>query len=202
MIAIEDDTATEILEATYRALCQHGYANLTLNDIAGEANRSKSTVYYYYDSKENLFIEFLDFLYERYTARLPSIDGGEPHEQLYALLETVFIDEEAAPSRKMQTALLEAKAQAPYNETIQMRLSNFEKILFERLRDIIAAGVESGEFNRTVEPAVAAEFLVTVITGAHTRGVAVDRSPEEMYKTITRYTENNLLAPELSEGAQ
>jgi len=196
---MDNDTATEILEATYRALCQHGYANLTLEDIAGEAQRSKATVYYYYDSKEALFIELLDFIYNRYTVRLPSIDGGTPQEQLDALLNTVLIDDGSTPGHEIRTALLEAKAQAPYNETIQTRLLNFDKVLFERLLGIIAAGVENGEFNATVEPAVAAEFLVTAITGAHTRGVAIDRSSEELYKSIIQYVNGYLLGTELSE---
>ncbi|SEP09097.1 transcriptional regulator, TetR family [Halogranum amylolyticum] len=49
------------LEATYRALCRHGYADLTVGDIAAEAERSKSLVHYYYGSKEHLFTEFLVF---------------------------------------------------------------------------------------------------------------------------------------------
>jgi len=198
---MNDDTATEILEATYRALCQHGYANLTLADIADEADRSKASIHYYYESKENLFIEFLDFLYERHTARLPSVDGGTPREQLDAVLETVLTDEEAAPGQEIRTALLEVTAQAPYNDAIQTRLSQFDAVLFERLRDIIAAGVEIGELNATVEPAVAAEFLVTAITGAHTRRVAVDHSSGQLYETILQYIERHLIADELSEVA-
>lgn len=197
---MDDDTATEILEATYQALCQHGYADLTLEDIATEADRSKASIHYYYDSKENLFIEFLDFLYERYTAQLPSVDGGAPREQLFTLLETVLIDEEAAPGQEFRTALLEVTAQAPYNDAIQTRLANFDSVLFERVRDIIVVGVEMGEFNATVEPAVAAESLVTIITGAHTRRVAVDRSSEHLYETIIRYAESQLLVDELSEA--
>lgn len=194
-----DDTATEILEATYRALCQHGYADLTLEDIADEADRSKASIHYYY-SKENLFIEFLDFLYERYTARLPSVDSGTPREQLYALLETVLTDEEPAFGQESRTTLLEVKAQAPYNNAFQTRLSNFDAVLFERVRNIIAAGVKMGKFNATVEPAVAAEFLVTIIKGAHTRRVAVDHSSEQLYETIIRYADRHLIAGELSEA--
>jgi len=197
---MDDDTATEILEATYRALCQHGYADLTLQDIADETDRSKAAIHYYYDSKENLFIEFLDFLYERYTAQLPAVDDGTPREQLYTFLETALIDQEAAPVQEYQTALLEVTAQAPYNDAIQMRLANFDDMLFERVRKIIAAGIEMGEFNETVEPAVVAEFLMTAITGAHARRVAIDHSPEESYEAITQYAERHLLADELSEA--
>ncbi|MFD1635245.1 TetR/AcrR family transcriptional regulator (plasmid) [Haloplanus ruber] len=197
---MDEDTATEILEATYRALCRYGYAELTLENIAEEADRSKGIIHYHYDNKENLFVELLDFLYERYTTQLPSVEGGTPRAQLSALLDVVLTDEETTPDQEIRTALLEVKAQAPYNDAIQTRLTNFDEVLFERIQDIIAAGVEIGEFDTTVEPAVAAEFLVTIITGAHTRCVAVECSSEQLHETITRYVEKHLIAEELSEA--
>jgi AcrR family transcriptional regulator len=196
---MENDPATEILAATHRAICQHGYANLTIEAIAEEADRSKASIHYYYASKETLVIEFLDYLYERYTARLPSTDRGTPRDQLFAHLETVRTTEDAASGQEIQTALLELRAQAPYNDAIQTRLSEFDAVLFERLRGIIATGVEMGEFTATVEPAVAAEFLVTVITGAQTRRVATEESAEQLDEVLTRYVESYLLPAELSE---
>lgn len=198
--AMDDDTATEILRATYRALCQHGYANLTIGDIATEADRSKATVHYYFDSKENLFLEFLDYLYERYTAQLPSVDGGGPRNQLFALLDMVLNAEEVGSGQELQIALLEAKAQAPYNDAIQTRLATFDETLYERIRNIIEAGIEMGEFDTKTEPAVVAEFLVTTITGAHTRSVAVCRSSEKLYETITQYVERHLIKDNHSEA--
>ncbi|MBV0926000.1 TetR/AcrR family transcriptional regulator [Halomicroarcula limicola] len=195
---MDDDTATEILESTYRALCKHGYADLTVENIADEAERSKASIHYYYDSKENLFIEFLDFLYDRYTAKLPAADGGTPREQLSALLEIVLTEEEAAPGQEFRTALLEVKAQAPYSDAIQTRLVSLDQVLFERVRDIIAAGVETGEFDAAVEPTVAAEFLVTVIKGAHTRRVAVDHSSERLHETVIWYVDSHLIGDDLS----
>ncbi len=197
---MDDDPATEILEATYRALCQHGYADLTIKDIADEADRSKATVHYYYDSKENLFTEFLDFLYERHTEQLATIEGDTPRERLGALFELVLTDEQANPGQEFRTAMLEVKAQAPYDDAIQTRLTWFDEFLFERIRDITAAGVESGAFDEDVDPAVAADFLVTTITGAHTRRVAVDYSAERLYETITRYAEDHLIADEPTEA--
>ncbi|MFY4813585.1 TetR/AcrR family transcriptional regulator [Haloarcula argentinensis] len=190
---MDDDTATEILEATYRALCQHGYAALTVKDIADEADRSKASIHYYYDSKENLFAEFLDFLYERYTAKIAGVEGNTPREELDSLLDTVLTDGRRTPGQEFRTALLEIKAQAPYNDAFRTQLAKFDAALFDQLREIIAAGVETGEFDSAVEPAVAAEFLVTAITGAHTRHVATDRSIDRFNETITRYAETHLL---------
>ncbi|RDI72497.1 TetR/AcrR family transcriptional regulator [Halopelagius longus] len=198
---MDDDPATEILEATYRSLCRRGYADLTVEDIAAEADRSKALVHYYYDSKENLFTEFLEYLYERYTAHLASVAGETPRERLFSLFEAVLADEAATPGEEFRTAMLEVKAQAPYDEAIQANLARFDEYLFERLREIIAAGVESGDFRERVDPATAAEFLATTITGAQTRRVAVGYPTDRLYETMTRYADTHLLVAAAAEGS-
>jgi len=191
---MDDDTATEILEATYRALCQHGYAALTVKDIAVEADQSKALIHYYYDSKENLFREFLDFLYERYTARIMAVNGRTPRQALDSLLDTVLTERRPTPGANFRTAILEIKAQAPYNDAFRTQLAKFDAVLLDRLREIISAGIETGEFDSAVEPAVAAQFLVTGITGAHARHVVTDRSIDQFSEAITRYVETHFRA--------
>ena len=39
------DTQTAIMDATYRALCEHGYSNLTIDKIDAEFEKSKSLLY-------------------------------------------------------------------------------------------------------------------------------------------------------------
>lgn len=98
-----DDPAIEILDATYRALCKHGYANLTLQDIAAEADTSKSSIHYHYDSKDQLFVPFLDDLYERFTGRVDSPEGDTPYEQLQEILavgvDNGGFDDDIKPAR-------------------------------------------------------------------------------------------------------
>lgn len=199
---MDDDTATEILAATYRALCQHGYAALTVKDIAAEAGRSKASIHYYYNSKANLFTEFLDLPYEQYTAKTTSVDGNTPQEELASLLDAVLTDGRPTPGQECRTAILEITAQAPYNDAFRRQLARFDVVLFDKLREIIAAGVETGEFDRRVDPVVAAEFLVTTIAGAHTRHVATDRSIDRFSETITRYAETHLFADTPAEATR
>ncbi|QHS16540.1 TetR/AcrR family transcriptional regulator [Halopenitus persicus] len=191
---MDDDPATEILEATYRALCRHGYADLTIKDIAAEADRSTASVHYYFDDKQTLFVEFLEYLYDRYTAQLAAIDGDTARDRLAALLETVLADDETGTGLEFRTAMLEVTAQAPYDDAIRARLAAFDDVLFDRIRAIIEDGIDRGEFDATVDPTVATEFLVTAVSGAYTRQVAMDRSPEQLRATMTRYVETRLLA--------
>jgi AcrR family transcriptional regulator len=189
---MDDDAATEILAATHRALCDRGYADVTLADIAAEADRSKGLIHYYYDDKETLFAAFLDYLYDRYTERIEAVEGETPRERLAGLFETVLADGEGTAGEQLRTAMLAVNAQAPSDDAIQTQLERFDAFLLERVASIVADGVAAGTFDDDVDPAVAAEFLVTAVSGAHARRAAVDRSPDRLAETMTRYAEGHL----------
>lgn len=197
-----DEPATKILEATYRVLCERGYTDLTLQDIAVEADMSKSSIHYHYDSKDQLFVAFLDELYDRFTSRVDSLDKDTPSERLDALLRSLLTTDAEKSRREFRTALLELEAQAPYNPDIQEQLTRFGEFLFEQLRTILEAGVTTGEFDETVEPTRDAELLTATIVGAHTRHVSINQSSDQLYETMTRHIQRHLLADEHTEVAQ
>lgn len=64
------------MAATYRALCAHGYADLTMQEIANEAGVSKAALHYHYDTKRALILSFLDMLSSDFEARLDDALGG------------------------------------------------------------------------------------------------------------------------------
>ena len=197
-----DEPASDILDATHRTLCEYGYADLTLQDIAAEADISKSSIHYHYDSKDQLFVTFLDELFDRFIDRIDTPEGETPHEQLDTLLQVLLTSDTHPDVREFRTAMLELKAQAPYNPALQERLTKFDEFLFEQFREVLAKGVTTGQFDETIDPPRAAEYLTTVITGAHTRHIAINQSSDWLYDTMTRYIERHLLADEYTEVAQ
>ena len=196
---MDDDPTTDILEATHRALCQHGYANLTLHDIAAESDKSKATIHYHFGTKEALFSAFLDYLYDQHTDQIDAASGETPLEHLHSLLDTLLWSPTDSPRQAFQTAILEIKAQAPYNDSIQEQLIEFDAYLSDRLQTIIEAGIQTREFNDEVDPSTAANFLTTTIKGAHTRQIAVNHPPEHLVDPMTNYIQTHLLADNRAE---
>jgi len=82
-----DETIDDIMEATYRALCTHGYADLTMQDIAAESTKSKGTLHYHFEGKQDLLESFLAFLLNRFEERTETIPGETPAERLHEFLE-------------------------------------------------------------------------------------------------------------------
>ncbi|WP_247010220.1 TetR/AcrR family transcriptional regulator [Halorientalis litorea] len=190
-----DDVTGDILDATYVALCERGYADVTMQDIADHTDKSKATLHYHYDSKRDLMVAFLDYLYEEFTGRVGDPPGETAPERLDAFIERALSPPETDPERRQafETALLELKAQAPYDEAIRERLVAFDQFLVTRVRDIVADGIESGAF-RDVDPADTARFVATTLDGAHTKRVAVGQDIDCTHRMLRSYVQTHLVA--------
>jgi AcrR family transcriptional regulator len=163
----------DIMCATYRALCRHGYAELTMQDIADEWSKSKPALHYHYDTKRGLLLAFLEHLYDAYTDRVAAPEAGTPRARLDALIDAALDPPRADAHRELRTALFEVKAQAPYDEAFRERLIRFDDYLRDEIRRVVAAGVEEGAFHDDADPSTTATLLLTLVGGAHARRVAL-----------------------------
>lgn len=190
---MSDDVTEDTMDATYRALCEHGYADLTMQDIAEESDRSKAALHYHYDTKRALMLAFLDYLFAEFTDRAGDPDGDTPAERLGAFIETVLTPPERDDHshEAFGTAILELEAQAPYDGDIRERLEAFDDFVFEHVRQYVAAGIEAGEF-RAVDPEDTARFVVTAIDGARTRQVAIGQEMACSRRLLEAYVDTYL----------
>jgi len=189
----ERDAAEDIMCATYRALCSHGYADLTMQDIADESTKSKAALHYHYDSKHDLLCSFLDYLYDQFVGRTADIDATAPRERLLALIDAV-LEKSADDPEGFETALLEIRAQAPYESGFRERLTKFETYLVDAFTETLEAGIEDGSFHDGIDPEETARFLVTVLTGAATERVTVGHSVECTQRMLREYIRTHLYA--------
>src|SRR5699024_8534223 len=89
--ASESETVCgSIMEATYRALCEHGAAELSVQAIADEFDKSKSLIFYHYESREQLLSAFLAYLLDGFERRVAASADEEPDEQLDRLIDTLL----------------------------------------------------------------------------------------------------------------
>ncbi|QRV15104.1 TetR/AcrR family transcriptional regulator [Haloterrigena salifodinae] len=187
---MSEDTVDDLMEATYRALCKHGYAELTMQDIAAESDKSKGTLHYHFDGKGDLLESFLGFLLDRFEDRLETLAGETPAERLHALFDELLTEGDNDAAEEFRTAILEIKSQSPYNEAYQEQLTEFDRAMHDRIANFVEAGIEAGQFRDDVDPDETAEFLVTVFHGAQTRAAAVDQSLEQTRRYVHEYIDD------------
>ncbi|WP_170845520.1 TetR/AcrR family transcriptional regulator [Halorientalis persicus] len=112
-----DETKQEIMQATYDAIQQHGYAGLTIQSIADNFGKSKAVLHYHYDTKEDLLAAFLDYLLSEFGETIQIEGLSSPEEQLLSLVDLLLYGPDDTASeeiRQMQIALLEVQSQSPH----------------------------------------------------------------------------------------
>ncbi|SDM95692.1 transcriptional regulator, TetR family [Halogranum gelatinilyticum] len=190
------EPADDIVDATYRALCTHGYTDLTMQAIADECDKSKAALHYHFDSKQELLETFLSHLLDDFEEHLADVEGDDPVERLFALVDTMLVEpsaEEDAPDAEFKTAVLELKAQAPYEPVYRERLTLFDERLRDRIEELVADGIEAGLVVPERDPEDVATFVKTYLTGAQTRFVATGAPFEESRRLLHEYIRTELL---------
>lgn len=170
------DTRVAIMQATYRALCKHGYANLTTQAIADEFDKTKAVLHYHYDTKEDLLVAFFDYLLDRFLADIEIDAIDNPEEQLLALVDALlFGKENVSPSSHWEyhTAFLEVRTQAAHNGIYRAQLTRNYRSIHQILTSIIRNGIDRGVF-RDVDPEPMATHLLATINGARMLHITLD----------------------------
>jgi len=167
------DTREAIMEATYRALCEHGYAALTMQDIADEFDRSKSSLHYHYDTKEELLVAFIDHLLADFAKRVERSERAPPEERLAAFVDWFVFGPNEADRERFHVALLELRAQGPFNDAYREQLRRSNELLVGTVAEIIAEGIETGAFVET-DPEATATLIVAALDGARTRQITLE----------------------------
>lgn len=199
---VDEEINEKIMKATYTALCKKGYADLTMQHIAKEAQKSKSTLHYHYNTKKELFDSFLEYLYINLETKLQKIQSGNPVDQLDETLDFILDYNESQDYPELQIAILEIKTQAPYNKNFRKRLKEFDKLLCRHFEEIIKKGKHQNFFKKNIDEKNTARFITTLINGFHTRKIAIGNTDNSFKNILSEYikdyiskekTDNNIL---------
>lgn len=162
------DVNTLIMQATYRALCEHGYAELSVSHIAAEFEKSKSLLYYHYDSKDDLLAGFLRFAGDHFLAMLDEAEreADSPVDRVRSFVDIYLgaeLDEEMAEA---QRAMIDLRAQAVAEPRFREEFTRIDRHLRDRLATALADGVEAGVVDDAVDPEPTATWLLSALSGA------------------------------------
>ncbi|MFB6188603.1 MAG: TetR/AcrR family transcriptional regulator [Halapricum sp.] len=185
---MESETPSEIMDATGRALCEYGYADLTMKRIADEASMTAAAIHYHFDTKDELLTAFLEHLIEGFESQL-TCERADPRERLDAFLDAVFSSSKSGDD--FPIALMELKAQAPYHEGFRDRFLELDETVRGVVASIVRDGIDAGHFEE-VDPEDVARVVATLINGSHVRNVALGEDREETRTIIEGYLANRL----------
>ena len=175
------NTREEIMRATFLALCEYGYADLTLQRISDEFSKSKSLIYHHYDGKDELLLDFLQFMVDRFEETVPFEESAGADAHLRSVLDHVLATPLPEKRREFAKAMVELRAQAAHDDRYRTYFTQTDRFFRNRIASNIESGIEEGVF-REVDPEHAAAFLVTVINGSMTERVTSNQDATEIVR--------------------
>jgi AcrR family transcriptional regulator len=200
LFASPTDTREELMAATYAALCEHGYADLTIQRISDHFPKSRSLLYHHYDSKDELLIDFLGFVLDHLESTLSTDDDADATTQLTALLDHILPTNPTAERSQFLAAIIELRAQAATDPEYQAHFTRSTQYFHDQFVGIIERGISNGEF-RPVDAARVAALFVTTIEGAMLRE-ATTAADDAVFTTVRTeldaYIEARLMTTERS----
>ena len=194
------------MDGVYSALRAHGYADLTMQDIADECSKSKSLLHYHYDTKEDLLVAFLEYIISDSEERIAARADEPPVERLVQFVGWFVFAPDEVDRETFHIALLELRTQGPFNDRIREQLARSDRLLRGTVADILADGTEAGVF-RDVDVEETAALLVATLDGARTRQITLadavrDDGADGYTRTVAEATLRRIVDPLLVDGVE
>jgi AcrR family transcriptional regulator len=145
-----------VMDATFQALCKHGYADLSMQKIADESSRGKSLIYYHFENKDELMLEFMDLLADDMEERFAGFQGS-PREQLNQFLQ-LGLGVECEEIRNFRIAMLEMRSQGQHNEELAKKMEKIDN----QLLDFLETKLDAMGFQ---DPEMRAEIIFNTVEG-------------------------------------
>lgn len=136
----QNEAAQKILQAAEELFAKHGFAAVSVRDIATLAGVNKALVFYYYDSKAKLLDKVLEQYYESHAAALDLEEiEGTVRERLHALLNS-YLDFIEGNYHYLQIVQHELVANA---DNLPMIRSGM-RMLYERVEELLGDVTSDG----------------------------------------------------------
>jgi AcrR family transcriptional regulator len=196
--AEDADPREEIMEATYRALGEYGYADLTMQHIADHLGKSTSLLHYHFDTKEELLVAFIDHIMAEFREEHAPPTDLPPEERLREFLDLWVFDPDEDERTALHLALLEFRSRGPFNDAYREQLVRSDELLRGTVEEILRDGIEAGVFE-PVDPEPTARLIVATLDGARTRQITLDDpsyTPTIRDEVVSKVVDPLLAAPD------
>ncbi len=182
------NTKEKLFNSMYELIAEVGYDKASINQICSNAGIKKSSFYYFYESKENLFKELIktgynDELFVEIKKILSSTSKYEYKNMLVNLSNVLVSNFEV--DLKWKKVIAEVELQALRNEEIKLLVDNYNDGFKNELINIFNHGVSLNAFNENFDVELNANILCVLVNGidnAMISGMKLDE--EKIFKEV------------------
>lgn len=170
-----DEKVAQILDAAERRLRESGYPALSMVALARELGLAQNALYWYFPSKDHLFVAALEQMMRGIVARKPPRRGGLDRQVMW------FVDQ-LAELEHVRAAMYERARVSPVVADFVSELSATWRTM---LTNVLAGQVPEPRLS------LAVDALLATIQGALSQGLPPSRRRQVVGFALERLTQDN-----------
>jgi AcrR family transcriptional regulator len=150
----------EILNAAFRSIYEHGIEGISMRIIAREAHVNQATLHYYFNNKENMLVELLKVLFDKFIFDIEKrFNVADPPQKK---LREIFLagEEFIERQREMFIVFIDFWSISIRNPAMRELFSN----LYHKLSDLIENVYEDG-VTKEIFPPLPREMISVIVIG-------------------------------------
>jgi AcrR family transcriptional regulator len=174
MIRKEELRRRQIIGAMAACVAAEGIEGATMRKVAEKTGASTGFITYYYTNKKELMKETLGSAQDHTRERIQKFAGSESGLKFLEALFEVFIvarDPETLP----WSFWLDYWAHASRDAELREAQSEATSYLKSDIEAAVRAGVDDGSLRADLDPALAAEYLLTLLNGVGVRSALAEK---------------------------
>ena len=177
----KDEVREQLVQVARQVFAKYGYKKTALDDIAKEARRGKSTIYYYFKSKDEIFKAVIDAESEirakEIEKEISKTEDSREKLKIYIYIRMRSLKTVVNYYEAIKNDLLD---QLYFVDNL--RAEHFEAEI-KTIKDLLLEGIDKGEF--TIQnPELTAKTIVTALHGFEVPLILKNLSDEELQKSV------------------
>jgi AcrR family transcriptional regulator len=158
--SVQKERKLQILKALDRCLQEKSFEKSSIKDIAREAGVNHGVLHYYFSSKEDILLKYIDHVIEDYQAQLQEWLGTKDIRQ-YSKKDFIqeifnFVNHRITLNKGLSSIFVEIWEIALYNEDVRKKLRQAYSIWIKELSNILSPYIEDKNFTINISTAMVA----------------------------------------------
>ena len=190
----QDLRKNQILDAAMEVITRHGYENSRMDDVVKSSKMSKGAIYWYYNSKKDIYLDLVNYCVLRYSDMVSKILEKDQKASLQLKKIFSYFIEEYEKDPEPFKALTEFWSMAQKDKDFRKKLQKVYGAFLDVIEAIISNGKKSAEFKNLDTRIAALSIMMNIetinwFTLFDEHGV----SAREYFSTLTDFILSGLL---------
>ncbi len=181
---VQAERKQQILEALCRCLLQKPFQQTSIKDIAKEAGVNHGVLHYYFKNKDDILLQFIDYILERYKGYLSEIITRHENFSTAELIDMIFQVkyEKFILDQDLTKLFIEAWALANHNPMVKAKLQTVFREWEKMIEGLIVQSGIDAELAHT-----ASVSLISFFEGLGIYSVMLSMQPDELPQVLDNY---------------